>query len=621
MASIYKQRILSGRTFRLLFIHPAQHYEQQLQCSCLPFAIDDAPSFEALSYVWGRPTPAVEVLCDGEPISIQPELASALSRLRLQQHTRIVWADAICINQNDVEERNNQVSLMGSIYPSATRVIVWLGPADPEHTETALEVIEIIGAACMFKQYARKIVSSDEKIRDLFDRIIKSLTPAICACLGELFKRPWFSRIWCVQEIRLARDALVLCGEYEVTWERFALAVAWMTDRTFPPVVIERLDGLLESIDIGPASIMCDNMANNLLGILHSCCEFQSTDPKDKVYGLLSLVHPRAEVEGIDVDYNKSIGAVFADTVLANIKVHSKLSAFAFVSHPPGYDGTAGYRSWAPRWDNYEPAFVFGYPEELSPWNASGHALVSLADETDPTPEALHLKGVLYDKVLEVCQIMDFNLEDKYWDFSIADEKGQESECAAGGNTEDIQIIAAMDIESGAQANDTHPFLEMYNKTCDDPYAQDRKILLARTLTAGTYYDKYLEDLDAATRDKYLPAFERVMHRLAQLDCDGTEGKFGHDDDSKTFELDAYRHVRQRRMFWTSKGSLGLGPQCMCVDDIVVILYGGNMPYVLRPRGDRFLFMGPAYIDNIMHGEVIDDLRAGKMQEQTFCLI
>jgi hypothetical protein len=59
----------------------------------------------------------------------------------------------------------------------------------------------------------------------------------------------------------------------------------------------------------------------------------------------------------------------------------------------------------------------------------------------------------------------------------------------------------------------------------------------------------------------------------------------------------------------------------MRVNDIVVVLYGGNTPYVLRPRGDEFLFIGQAYIDNIMHGEVIADLRTGKVQEQIFCLI
>jgi hypothetical protein len=96
-ASICEQRILSGRTFRLLFILPTQHHDQQLKCSCLPFAINAAPPFEALSYVWGCPPPAIEVLCNGQPFPIQPQLANALSRLRLRQLTCIVWADAICI--------------------------------------------------------------------------------------------------------------------------------------------------------------------------------------------------------------------------------------------------------------------------------------------------------------------------------------------------------------------------------------------------------------------------------------------------------------------------------------------------------------------------------------------
>jgi hypothetical protein len=595
--SIYEQRILSGRTFRLLFIHPAQHYNQQIKCSCLPFAINAAPSFEALSYVWGPHVSEIEVLCNGQPLPIQPGLANALSRLRLQQVTRIVWADAICINQNDTEERNHQVSLMGSIYPSATRVIVWLGSADPEHTERALKAVELIGGQ--------------------FDPSIGLFTPAVCASLVELFGRPWFTRIWCVQEIRLARDALVLCGEYGVSWEKLGRAASWITTA---PKDDERLYILLRSIHNGPADIMYNNQKQSLLWTLQSGCEFKSTDPRDKVYGLLSMVSPRAEAEGIDIDYNKSVGAVYADTVVTGIQLHNKLSAFAFVSHPPGFDGTAGYRSWAPRWDNDEPALVFGYPEETSRWNASGHVLVTLAAESQPTPEALHLKGVLYDTVLEVGEVMDFNLDD----YSTNDEGEEEDiQMTADASTTEPHTPAeiAIDLETGAQANVIHPFLEIHNKICYGPHLQHREELLARTITAGTYNNEYLEDLNATAHHKHLQAFKLFMHRLARLDRHVIKGGFGHDDDSKIFELEAIQHCRQRRMFWTSDGSLGLGPQCMRVNDIVVVLYGGNTPYVLRPRGGRFLFMGQAYIDNIMHGEVIDNLRLGKLQNQTFSLI
>jgi hypothetical protein len=182
-----------------------------------------------LSYVWGCRTPAIEVLCNGQPFPIQPQLANALSQLRLQQLRRIVWADAICINQHDIEERNHQVSLMESIYPSATRVIVWLGLADPEHTAIALNFVELIGTAS--EQYACKcnIVSSNDKIGDQIDPSIELFLPAICPSLVELFGRPWFTRIWCVQEVRLARDALVLCGEYGVSWEYLGRAASWIT--------------------------------------------------------------------------------------------------------------------------------------------------------------------------------------------------------------------------------------------------------------------------------------------------------------------------------------------------------------------------------------------------------
>lgn len=122
--------------------------------------------------------------------------------------------------------------------------------------------------------------------------------------------------------------------------------------------IIGDLKTIFISNPIGPAGIKCGNRVYNLLGTLHSCCEFQSTIPKDKVYGILSLVDSRAEVEGIDVDYDKEVGTVFADTVIADIRVHSMLTASAFVSHPQGYDGNPEYISWTPRWDNSEPVYV-----------------------------------------------------------------------------------------------------------------------------------------------------------------------------------------------------------------------------------------------------------------------
>jgi hypothetical protein len=74
-------------------------------------------------------------------------------------------------------------------------------------------------------------------------------------------------------------------------------------------------------------------------------------------------------------------------------------------------------------------------------------------------------------------------------------------------------------------------------------------------------------------------------------------------------------------MFWTEKSSYGIGPHCMRSGDVVVVLYGGNTPYVLRPRGDGYIFLGQAYVDEIMHGELFHGSGICAPQEQIFCLI
>lgn len=632
--SIYEQRILSGRMFRLLFIHPAQYPDQQLRCSCLPFAIDAALPFEALSYVWGSSEPAVQLLCNGQPFTVRPGLANALMRLRLRHSTRIVWADAICINQADVEERNHQVPLMCSIYPAAKRVIVWLGSADPEHTQKALEVVDYIGTSC--QQYDRKRgleFGHDERWDGLYFPT-DLFSSAACASLKELFQRPWFSRIWCIQEVRLARDALVLCGEYQVAWTKLGLAASWILDNTGESVVKDPVARMLSKIDVARADIMYNKIDSGLLWTLHSGCEFESTDPKDKVYGLLSLVDPRSEAEALNIDYTKGVGGVYADTVVADILLHSLLSAFVFVTHPPGYDGNSEFRSWAPRWDTPSFAIMLGYPETDCPWNACGDAVVTLTNASHQVSEQLFLKGILFDTVLEVCEVMDHNLDEDYY-YNINQDGEQNAEHVNGSTMEDVQMIAeasnrglhapsatVISTERSFRTDVHHPLLEIYNKVCRDPCPQSRKNLLARTMTAGTFGDQvYLEKLDAAAKDRYYQAFVHVIQRLAHLDRYGDEGEFAHNNDSSVYEEAAIYSCRQRRMFCTRTGSLGLGPQSMEVNDIVVVLYGGNTPYILRPRGDQYLFMGQAYVDDIMYGEVMDSLRAGKLQEQTFCLI
>jgi hypothetical protein len=629
----YAQRILSGRTFRLLHIAPAPDQHQQLECYCLPYNIDESPPYEALSYVWGNPNPSDELFCNGQSIQVGPSLSHALRRLRYQEATRIVWVDAICINQEDKDEKSHQVPMMGSIYSLAKRVVVWLGQGDAQQTRKAFECSAIIALACLDHD-ERQGIPSDHSTRHE-DVILpeKLFDPLILSSLKELYVRPWFSRIWCIQEIRLAADAQVIWGDDELPWFALAMSASWIFDKAG---TIDARNGnsgdsmasLLDEIPVKNADMLRDKDRYHLLDALQHFREAESTEPKDKVYGLLNIVSPRSEVEALGVDYGKSVDQVYADTVLTVIQLYSRLTAFAYITHHVNYNGPGSeddgnpkdhkrepryrYRSWAPRWDDWAVAPPLGVPEDSCPWSACGEYKATKTVEGHMAPEKLCLKGVVYGKVIDVEGIMDFhNLSDPEYigDPEFTEQSANGDEIMA--DAEDVNVIS--------DPIERHPFIKAFERT-DVNLSIGR---FARTLTRGCWgpADDYLQLKNESVRARHIDACSHTMRRLLQLERFGDEGEYGHNPDSAQFQQNAYYVCEQRRLFWTEKGLYGLGPHCMQIGDIVVVLYGGNTPYVLRPRGDEYIFMGQAYVDDIMNGELFQGSASDVLEEQTFCLI
>jgi hypothetical protein len=158
--------------------------------------MDTAPSYEALSYVWGTSDLSTNVYihCNGEVTAVRSSLAGALKRLRLATSARIIWVDAICINQDDNEEKSYQVPLMGSIYSSASRVVVWLGDGNLQQiNETAL-CIGLIATACGLYDLLN---GSNPDIEGRYESLALRrdiFSTAACAGLQALYSRPWFTR-------------------------------------------------------------------------------------------------------------------------------------------------------------------------------------------------------------------------------------------------------------------------------------------------------------------------------------------------------------------------------------------------------------------------------------------
>ena len=135
----------SPQSFRLLQLLPSPNPSTTLECTLLETALEKplipgSGDYEAISYVWGSSQDRVDINCDGEMISATRNCDEVLRSLRGARTSRLLWIDAICINQNNMAERNQQVKIMGLIYRCAVRVLVWLGSGTP-YSDSALKFL------------------------------------------------------------------------------------------------------------------------------------------------------------------------------------------------------------------------------------------------------------------------------------------------------------------------------------------------------------------------------------------------------------------------------------------------------------------------------------------------
>ncbi|EUC47207.1 hypothetical protein COCMIDRAFT_52629, partial [Bipolaris oryzae ATCC 44560] len=175
---------LPFNSFGLLELVPGKSLSADIHCRLRSHQLNSAPPYEALSYTWGDEESTCRISLDGLPFDIRPNLRNALRRLRQSSSTRTIWIDAICINQNNKDEKSIQVPLMRNIYTRAERVIAWLGE---EMVDSAV--------ALNFIPDLTDIAKSDTESNWLLhiedDRFLRRMIS-----LAHLFSLPWWQRIW-----------------------------------------------------------------------------------------------------------------------------------------------------------------------------------------------------------------------------------------------------------------------------------------------------------------------------------------------------------------------------------------------------------------------------------------
>ncbi len=235
-ASFEYAQLPDGPYIRLLAIHPAEHLRDPLTCDVHIVTLENAPSYAALSYTWGNPNPSHSLACDGRFLKIAYNLDRGLRRFRQLGTRKYIWADAVCINQSDNDEKNTQILLMQRIYRQAAMTYVYLGEQeDQPDTPNAVECVEkwifrparslseskIPMSTLISLLHQNRGRTADELLQEVLKTAAMPTRDDIAAWMAyQIFlTRPWFSRIWVVQEVTAAPERTLLqVGAFRITW-------------------------------------------------------------------------------------------------------------------------------------------------------------------------------------------------------------------------------------------------------------------------------------------------------------------------------------------------------------------------------------------------------------------
>lgn len=286
-------------------------------------------NFEALSYVWGSHFDQKTITCNGKPLQVTRNLHRALVRLRGERTQRCVWADALCINQKNTNERGHQVRLMRTIYKAASRVVIWLGEDLYQDAYRACSIVCGIANNHLQARGEEKRAIFTHQAKSIFDgaKIPPSQSDEWTS-ISRLYDRNWFWRLWCVQEVALASDAVILWGdETEIAWKWVGLAAARIRTNNYQVLQRHRMAGVfnayvmyrisLNASDLPPLSLSIPFV--RLLGLTR---QFEAKDPRDRIFGLLGLPTNDSDPDTgrlyLQPNYNLSTTEVYKGTCILN---------------------------------------------------------------------------------------------------------------------------------------------------------------------------------------------------------------------------------------------------------------------------------------------------------------
>ncbi|KAI1480266.1 heterokaryon incompatibility protein-domain-containing protein [Daldinia eschscholtzii] len=644
---------LSQNQVRFIEILPSDTEEGPVRCLLKAVELGPDVRYAALSYIWGDPGVTRDIIVNDIVLPVTVNLESALRQFSKtgfpgKRETGLItqlWVDAVCVNQQDIPERNHQVTMMASIYSNATAVFSWLGPPGEGRHDLALRAIRetMFGICDALEGAPDSSLVWSEMVKAGFEWMTANLGDITLDSTGHesvhwkalinLRRNEYWSRMWVIQEIALVRNQgehWFICGAESVPqpiFMNFRLLLLHCRGPKPPNIHVRnanealvwdflsdnRLSGLplfdlvwtfWKKIDFDERHLV-DKMSQFAL-------RASATNPRDFVYAIIGLM-PNT----IKPDYSKPVNDVYLDAVMNDGIAQCFLPCLEYSGC--GYDYINNYNvpSWLPDFSKLHTnsmlvpnkKHLFLYDLELQPPEISQRS-------------TLRIQGVTYGRVKLVKPLNFRDTDDsssmKYIHRICIEYLADFTDLGSYESNEDRL--------SWARIN--HPLRSLLDVLTSE--LEDDQVV-----TIGHQNHGISTRLNLLTEEEKLAAMERLgVQREISLDellanslIDMTDGDFWvrlretpkviGERARLDYKAMALR-VRNMALFQTDKGQLGIGPPNLQVGDTVCALDKCTFSSLLRKDGSRFQHVGICYVTGLSSMNPADMIEKGEMQVETF---
>ncbi|KAF5982320.1 heterokaryon incompatibility het-6 [Fusarium coicis] len=608
----YEPLLLTGQ-IRLLNIIPGTQNAVVSSHMCA-VNLDDNPAYKCLSYTWGEPggngtdeiwsKPSQTIIIDGSEMHIRQNLYNALIALGQSGILGPIWIDALCINQNDIEERNSQVSQMANIYESSDEVIVWLGH-EREYTQTAVACFQRL-------PITRQELLSDEHVvlRDKAFASCNFTDSEILAMTRFFTDHAWFGRTWTLQEMWLAREMTFMCGTIYASVDVILAGSSFAHDSYSSRSVTEDMQRT-------PAITWLMNFTYDLIAKLTKEVDGTSPSPLGFEVDYHHTTTADSYMEPVVADYSKPTQEVFSIAAAHCLLNTTDWRGLSYIGDRSRYH-IPNLPSWVPDYTQAIPWRLLQRKSEDT-FKTATHQQVCIEYDIN-SPYTIHSPCYYFDMITAVTAAYWEDIEGYSQMIEILNLALNPFPVKTFGGDNVLSVVARTLTadQAGIYDYDSYDFVGQFGQ-------MTYGMLWSSILKNSDMANQLLKSPDASLSEALfligiedhrdllsglLHPYRHIYETEQQIELESslTESQ---DQSFKArtslIQLDWGSASHKRSLFRTKTGHLGLAPQTIRVSDEVGILQGAEVPHVFRRDSGSetsLSLVGDAYVYGIMHGEL-----------------